>query len=435
MNSSLLPNLYNLLSIVALPFAILYHWYRSISRGRKSAFSERFGILSNKQKKLISGQKVIWLHAVSVGEVIAARPLIKGIRNSFPEYRILLTVTTETGREVADKDALADMITYFPFDLSLAVNRLLNIASPKAIIIMETEIWPVFTFLAKKRGIPLLLANGRISERSFPRYLRFAWFFRPVLRCFNGLGMQSKADLERILAIGAPEERCQVAGNLKYDIPFSPVEPLERRQLRNYYHIPDDLIILTAASTHSGEEELLLQVYKELTERSKNLMLLLVPRHPERTSEIEALTSKSGYAVIRRSSLEKQSEFQAAAGTVLLVDTVGELMKIYALSDMAFVGGSMVPTGGHNLLEPASRGIPFLFGPHMENFLEITKMALEYGAGIQVADPAEFKEAVADFLRSPELRQVIGANGLKLLRDSGGAVERHLAMLKEVFAQ
>ncbi len=435
MNSALLPNLYNLLSVVALPFAILYHWYRSISRGRKSAFAERFGILSKKQKELIAGQKIIWLHAVSVGEVIAARPLIKGIRTAFPAYRILLTVTTETGREVAEKDALADMTTYFPFDLCLAVNSLLNIASPKAVIIMETEIWPVFTFQAKKRRIPLLLANGRISERSFPRYLRFAWFFKPVLDCFSGLGMQSGADLQRILAIGAPEERCQVAGNLKYDIPFSAVAPEERQQLRNYYHIPDDLIILTAASTHSGEEELLLQVYKEISEQWLNLLLVLVPRHPERTTEIEVLAGKSGYTVIRRSSLENKSEFKAAAGMVLLVDTVGELMQIYAFSDLAFVGGSLVPTGGHNLLEPASRGIPFLFGPYMENFLEIKKMALEYGAGIQVADLGEFKEAVADFIRSPELRQVIGTNGLKLLRDSGGSVERHLAMLKEVMTQ
>ncbi len=426
--------LYHLLSWIALPFALLYHWYRSVSRGRKSAFAERLGFLPQTTRQLLNGRAVIWLHAVSVGEVIAARPLLKGLRQRYPGHRLLLTVTTETGRGVAEQDCLADLVTYFPFDIHFAVCRLLDAVKPQAVIIMETEIWPVFTVEVRHRRIPLFLANGRISARSFPRYQRFAWFFRPVLQCFSGLGMQSKADLERILAIGAPEERSRVLGNLKYDIPFSPVAADERLQLRQAYRIPADSAVFCIGSTHPGEEEQVLAVYQGLLKQFDHLLLVLVPRHPERTAEVEAVTSGLGLPVIRRSRLDQQSQ-DCSAGTVLLIDTVGELMQLYALSDLAYVGGSLVPTGGHNLLEPASRGIPILFGPHMDNFQEITALTLASGAGVQVADQQELQDAAADFLATPELRHVVGTNGLKLLRDSGGAVERHLAMLKEVLPQ
>lgn len=426
--------LYRLLTLAALPFALLYHWYRSISRGRKSAFGERFGFLPVAAQKSLAGQPVIWLHAVSVGEVIAGRPLLKGLRQRYPEYRLLLSVTTETGRSVAEQDQLADVITYFPFDIHFAVCRLLDAVRPRTIVIMETEIWPVFTYEAQRRSIPLLLANGRISARSFPRYRRFAWFFRPVLQRFSGLGMQSMADLERILAIGAPKERSRVLGNLKYDIPFSPVAADERGQLRQHYRIPADLAVFCCGSTHPGEEEPVLAAYQGLLRQFPALLLILAPRHPERVVEVETLACALGLTVVRRSRLDQQPE-GCSAGMVLLVDTVGELMQLYALSDLAYVGGSLVPTGGHNLLEPASRGIPILFGPHMDNFQEITALAHAYGAGVQVAGQQELQDAAADFLATPELRHVVGSNGLKLLRDSGGAVERHLAMLHGVLQQ
>ncbi len=427
------PLLYALLTWIALPFALLYHGYRSISRGRKSAFGERLGRLAPSAAAALQGNPVIWLHAVSVGEVMAARPLLKGLRQRYPDYRLLLTVTTETGRVVAERDGLVDAVTYFPFDIGPAVRRLLNSISPLAIIIMETEIWPVFSLEAQRRGIPLLLANGRISGRSFPRYQRFAWFFRPVLERFSGLGMQSEDDLQRILAIGAPTERTRVLGNLKYDIPFGPVEVDERRQLREQYRIPDGLSVLTAGSTHPGEELLVLDAWCSLLKSLPELLLILVPRHPERAGEVEQLLIGRGVSLVRRSLLEQQPQ-QCRAGQVLLVDTVGELMQLYTLSDLAFVGGSLVATGGHNLLEPASRGIPLVFGPYMDNFAEIRSLVLDYGAGVQVSNQHELQEAVVEFLITPELRQVVGTNGLKLLRDSGGAVDRHLAMLAEVLS-
>lgn len=425
------PLLYALLTWIALPFALLYHGYRSVSRGRKSAFGERFGTLASPAAAALQDGPVIWLHAVSVGEVMAARPLLKGLRQRYPGYRLLLTVTTETGRGVAEQDGLADAVTYFPFDIGPAVRRLLNSVSPQAIIIMETEIWPVFSLEVQRRGIPLLLANGRISQRSFPRYQRFAWFFKPVLERFVGLGMQSEADLQRILSIGAPVERTRVLGNLKYDIPFGPVDWPERCQLRQQYCIPQQCSVLVVGSTHPGEELLLLDAWRNLLTSLPELLLVLVPRHPERVAEVEQLLNTRGISVVRRSQQDLSSQ-QLRGGQVLLVDTVGELLRLYTLADLTFVGGSLVPTGGHNLLEPASRGIPLLFGPYMDNFAEITTLVLDYGAGVQVADQRELQEVALEFLITPELRQVVGTNGLKLLRDRGGAVGRHLDMLSEV---
>lgn len=419
---------YNLLAWCVLPFAVLYHWYRSLSRGRATAFDERFGRLSPAARKTLAGHPVIWLHAVSVGEVIAARPLLRGLKRQYPQHRLLLSVTTETGRGVAERDHLADLVIYFPFDVPFAVRRLLAATKPQLIIVMETEIWPVFIFEASRRKIPLILANGRISDRSFPRYQRFAWFFRPVLRRFHCLGMQSTADRERIIAIGAPSERTQLLGNLKYDIPCHQTSGEERRILRERYTIPAESLVITFASTHPNEELLLLGVMQKLAHYGDQLRFVLVPRHPERSSEVATLVVQHGFGCRLRTSLKDQDLPPLITGELLVVDTVGELDAIYRLSDLVFVGGSLVPTGGHNLLEPAAVGVPSLFGPHMENFRDVAALVLQYGAGVQVANQAELLDALHDFLVSPDLRQVIGANGLKLLRDSGGATERYLAI-------
>lgn len=417
--------LYRLLTCVALPAALLYHWYRSVSRGRRPAFAERFGFLPEEVARKLAGGPLIWLHAVSVGEVIAARPLLRALRCEYGGHRLVLSVTTETGRSVAERDGLADAVIYFPFDIVSAVRRLLNRLAPVLIVIMETEIWPVLTEEAAHRGIPLMLANGRISERSFPRYRRFAWFFRPVLQRFRLIGMQSAADLERIVAIGAPPERSVLLGNLKYDIPCGPVAPDERSRLRAGYRIPARANVLVAASTHPGEEELLLPVVQRLCVRFPDLLPVLVPRHPERGPQVELLARQAGFRVLRRSQIERWTE-TCEPGTLLLVDTVGELMQFYALADLVFVGGSLVPTGGHNLLEPASRGIAQLFGPHMDNFREVAALTLSYAAGRQVASPEELETVAGELLAAPQQRALLGVAGLRLLSECGGALQRHL---------
>ncbi len=423
--------LYNLLTFAAVPFALLYHWYRSISRGRRPAFGERFGRLPGLLKATLTKAPVIWLHAVSVGEVIAVRPLLRSIRTAYPDHTILLSATTETGRNLAEEDRLADAVIYFPFDILPAVRRLLDAASPELIVVMETEIWPVFVTEAHRRGIPLFLANGRISARSFPRYRALSWFFRPILHQFSMLAMQSDADMERIVEIGAPPVRTTVLGNLKYDIPWGEVKHEERTALRKRFGISESSLVITIGSTHPGEEEMLLKGCSGILARHHDIQLIIVPRHPERGKEVESLLSVNGLASVRR-SMQLKVNTLPLSGKVLLVDTIGELMYLYALSDIAFVGGSLVPAGGHNLLEPASRGIPFMFGPYMENFREITSLVIENGAGIQVADFSEFEKATDELITTPEMQRILGYNGLKLLRTNGGAVARHLEAIERL---
>lgn len=424
---------YRLLIWLAVPFVLAYHWYRSVSRGRKSAFAERLGWLPKELRAAaLEAKPVIWLHAVSVGEVIAARPLLQGLRSRYPGHQLLLSVTTETGRGIAEHDQLADRVIYFPFDIGPAVRRALATVQPHVVIIMETEIWPIFTQEASRRGIPLLLVNGRISDRSSTRYRRLAWFFGPVLARFACLGMQTDLDRDRIIASGAPAERTQVLGNLKYDIASAPVSQEQRLELRKKYAIAVDSLVFTAASTHDGEEQAVLAVWRVLSQRHPEARLVLAPRHPERAAEVAQLAEQFGFSCRRRTTLTVDRPL--AADELLLVDTVGELTKIYQLSDVVFVGGSLAHSGGHNLLEPAACGVPSLFGPHMHNFKEVAALALQYGAGAQVADQAELQGALNDFLTSSELRQVIGANGLKMLRAAGGATQRYLDAVAQVLA-
>lgn len=421
--------IYNLLSAILLLPVIAYHLYRSVIRGRKASFAERFGFISGDDLSKIRDRPVIWLHAVSVGEAIAARPLLKALRRRYPEHAILLSTTTETGRGVASGFPEKDLCIYFPFDFLPAVCRTLDQIRPELVIIMETEIWPNFTREAAHRSIPVVLANGRISDRSYPRYLRFSWFFRHALQLFSRLCMQTETDCERIIAIGAPSGRTVKSGNLKYDIPCRQTGEDEKRRLKEQYSIPEGLLVLTAGSTHAGEEQHLIEAYRKMLTVCTELFLVLVPRHPERAAEVASLLERSGLSFCRRTSLSSQVILKE--GEVLLVDTVGEMMDLYAVADIAFVGGSLVPTGGHNLLEPASFGVPTVFGPHVTNFREIADLVLHYGAGIQVQGTDGLAESLRSLIESAELRRVLGRNGLKLMRDNGGATERHLEVIAE----
>jgi len=429
LNSSMFYAAYNILCLVALVPALFYHLYRSVSRGRPAALGERFGHIPPAELALIADRPVIWLHAVSVGESVAARPLLKALRRRYPGHAIVVSNTTETGRGVTSGFPEKDLCIYFPFDFLPAVRRTLDAVKPVLVIIMETEIWPNFNREAALRGIPVILANGRISDRSYGRYLKFAWFFRHALEFCSALCMQTADDRERIIAIGAPAERVQATGNLKYDTPCRQVPPHERAALRARYAIPGGMTVITAASTHPGEEELVLAAFHELLATPDPLMLVLVPRHPERAVQVAGLLEKAGLPFLRRTALATEAAPSFSGGSVLLVDTVGELMDIYALSDLTFVGGSLVATGGHNLLEPASRGIPSVFGPYMANFREIAALVLKYRAGVQVADTAGLAAACRTLIEDTRQRREIGANGLAMVKENGGATERHMAVI------
>jgi 3-deoxy-D-manno-octulosonic-acid transferase len=339
---------------------------------------------------------------------------------------------TETGRAVADTLPQIDLPLYFPFfDWWLAVGRLYEQIRPTAVIVMETEIWPNFLRAARSRGIPVLVANGRISDRSYGRYLKFRWFFRQILPLVDTFCMQSVADAERIVAIGAPSARVQVGNNLKYDLTVQRLDATARQwQRRNWFLSPDSQV-LVAGSTHAGEDELIVAAYQSLRQELPAMRLVLVPRHPERAGEVAALLMRERLQPVLSSGLNANMG-ELTAVDVLLVDQVGKLMDLYALADVVFVGGSLVPHGGHNILEPAAWGVPILHGPHMHNFREIAELFAGQHAARVVIDRASLTSTVRELLQTPVMASELGDAGARVVAENGGATERHLAALENL---
>lgn len=423
--------LYNILIWLAMPFILAYHVYRSVSRNRPAALGARFGFVSADELKRLGGLRPVWVHAVSVGETIAVKPLLTALKKEYPDTPIILSNMTETGRLVASGLATVDLSLYFPFDYSFAVRMMLEKINPRLVVVVETELWPNFFRSARTLGIPVMVVNGRISDRSYGRYLKLRGFFRRVLADLSACCMQSAEDARRIIQVGAPEERVLVTRNLKFDIPAGPMDQEQHRLSREKYRIPEDMPVFTAGSTHQGEEELVLSAYKGLLAQGKRVMLVLVPRHPERAAQVAALVAAHGLSCRCRSSLSREQEL-FAPGEVLLVDTVGELLSIYALSELVFVGGSLVAVGGHNLLEPASVGKAALFGPHMGNFREIAAMTASYGAARQVSGGEELATAAAELMADEGLRSAMGENGLRLVREQGGATSLNMEVIRKL---
>jgi 3-deoxy-D-manno-octulosonic-acid transferase len=425
--------LYDALLLLATPVILAYYLLRLMRRRRgRQGIRERFGILSYSKLQKFRAKPVIWLHAVSVGETMAARPLIAALRSRFPDHQLLVSTTTETGQGVAQGVAGVDISLYFPFDYRFAVRRALSLVNPAVVIIVETELWPNFLAEARRQGVPVVLANGRISDRSFPRYLRFRWFFRSVLANFSTLCAQSDEDAQRLIAMGASAERVMVARNLKYDLPVSLTTADERRSLRQRHGLPLNTPLLVAASTHAGEEELVAELYGQL-QGEFPLSLVLVPRHPERATAVAEMLRQHSLSVALLSQ-QHEGSGTLPVGQILLVDRVGLLMEFYAAADLAFVGGSLVPVGGHNLLEPASLGLPVLFGPHMSNFREISALILGANAGVQVADLQELLAVCRKLLSDPISAQEMGRRGAAILTANSGATQKHLVVIEQAMS-
>ena len=422
--------LYNIVLWLAMPFIIAYHLYRSVSRGRRPAFAERFGFIPKERSAGLEGGGTIWVHAVSVGETIAVKPLLKAIKKGFPGIRIVLSNVTETGRSIAEKTAGIDQCIYFPFDYRFAARRALKQVRPCLVVIVETEIWPNFLRVTREMGVPALLVNGRISDRSLNRYLAMRKFFKPVLANIAAFCMQSAEDARRIIAIGAEPERVHVTGNLKYDIPVHVPTDDQKRDLRDICKIPAGIMVITAGSTHAGEEEILLAAYRQLLDGGRECFLVLAPRHPERGGEVAELIKSRDMPFTVCSALDRREEM-FRPGEILLVDTVGELMRFYTVSDIVFVGGSLTATGGHNILEPASLGVPVIFGPHMQNFRESATLLLACGGGFQARDGEELITLLQLLLNDEAKRRDTGQKGMKLLLENSGATEMQMEVIKK----
>lgn len=362
----------------------------------------------------------IWLHAVSVGEVMAAAPLARAIRARHPAISLLVSTTTETGRTVAEQRIPATRLVFFPLDFGWAVRRAIARLRPRVVLLTETELWPNFLAACAGRGIPVVVVNGRLSPRSFPRYRLVRWWFGSVLRCVRLFCMQSVRDAERIVALGAPADRVRVTGNLKYDFPG-----LERAvdvaAVRRTLGLEEGRRLVVAGSTHRGEEEAVVDAFRKATEGRSDLCLLLAPRHPERLDEVERLVRRAGLPCVRRS---RAADTPPRNGGVILLDTMGELASLYAAASLVFVGGSLIPHGGQNILEPAAHGRPVIHGPHMANFAEMRDRFQEAGAAIQVKDATSLLRAMERLLDAPGEAERMGMAGRGIVAAERGATER-----------
>ncbi|HEY7528471.1 MAG TPA: 3-deoxy-D-manno-octulosonic acid transferase, partial [Candidatus Deferrimicrobiaceae bacterium] len=356
------------------------------SRKRRKNFFDRLGMRMDRVPPA-SGKERVWIHAVSVGETLSAAPLVRLLRRRLPDAEILFSTVTLTGRETADKvlGEETDARFYFPFDLPSISRKFIERVRPDVVVILETEIWPNFLAECAGRKIPAVLLNGRVSERSLGGYGRLQFLFSRALRCFTSIAAQTDEDARRFRSIGACPGSVTVTGNMKFDValPAQELSPLHNLLMREKER---GTAWFVAGSTHEGEEEEVLRAFARARERNGSVKLLLAPRHPERFAAVGELCVREGWETLRKTGVSPGRG--DALPPVVLLDTVGELLSAYAAADIAFVGGSLVPKGGHNILEPALFGVPTLVGPHMENFREISEIFQDAQAIVQVKDGA-----------------------------------------------
>ncbi len=404
-------------SLVLLPYGFLkglsYHF---AVRGTL----ERFAHYPRAVKKQLQGKKLVLVHAVSVGEVLAASPLIRKLKSEQPDLFVVLSTVTYTGRQVAEQIDELDLLVFFPLDLGFIMRRFLRRLNPALVLIVETELWPNFLHLIRRRNIPLLLVNGRISKRSFSRYRRIRFLIKPMLQAFSHFCMQDAICARRIRALGADETLVEVTGNVKFDVATNGGQHPMTTELEKIVRTSE--FVWIGGSTRSGEDELLISCHQQLLEQGIPSFLVLAPRHPARFDAVAELLKKSGVDYLRRTDWQRDAEDMAY--TVLLLDTMGELDLVYTLADVVFVGGSLVPIGGHNLLEPARCGKPVLHGPHMANFLEISRLLKDAGASRRVADQAELLAALEMLFSDLALRSKMGCNGQLMIEKNSGATLR-----------
>jgi 3-deoxy-D-manno-octulosonic-acid transferase len=381
----------------------------------------------------LDADESIWIHAVSVGEVLTARALLPALRERYPKLRLFLSTTTMTGQQIARNNLqYVDEVFYFPFDLGFIVSRTLALVRPRLFIMMETEIWPNQLRACDRAGVKTMLVNGRISARSYPRYRLARPFFRRVLAHVDRFCMQSDESARRVVDIGADRDRVTVTGSLKFDsleIPgTSPADRGSNRVLR-YFRISPDRPVVIAASTLKGEEEAVLDAFQRIRATMTNTLLIIAPRKPQRFDDVERLARRAGWNVARRSELRVDAE---PRHDVIVLDTIGELAQLYQVATAVFVGGSLVDTGGHNILEPAVFGKPIIFGPYMQNFAEIAQTFLENGAAIQVRTARELEPALLELLGDPVRRARLGAAARALVEANRGARTKTLAAIAQL---
>jgi len=417
--------LYNILFTLFLIFAAPYFVFRGLIDKRfRKELTQRMGFFPD-----LSLKKPIWVHAASVGEVLCSIPLVKKIKNEFPNGRIILTTMTRTGNQTAKTYIPeADAVLFFPMDHPFILQRVIERIQPNLLLIAETELWPNLLRCSGKKGIPIVLFNGRISEKSFRGYLFFKFFFKECLKHVSLFLMQTEEDRMRIIEIGAASNNTKVVGNLKFDQTISSFNQEAMAEIAKSLGLHPKKKVFIAGSTHSGEEEILLTLFKDLRKIDPYLVLILAPRHLERLEEVEEVLKKESLSWIRRSSCptghDRTNEGSKESPEVILLDTMGELMSLYSLGTFIFVGGSLVPVGGHNPLEPLFFKKCVLFGPYMFHFSEISRSLIKAGGAIQVRGRDDLFSHLKHLLSDERTCKEIGERGYQFLQKHQGATEK-----------
>ncbi|MBI4844201.1 MAG: 3-deoxy-D-manno-octulosonic acid transferase [Nitrospirae bacterium] len=405
---------YNLISAIALLFYLPFLLMKKGPEDKTAFVKERLGISSYTKTD-------IWVHSVSVGETLACIPFLKRLKREFPGRKITLSTTTYTGQKIAEeKFPEADRIMYMPWDAGICVKRAAGLLKPRIFITIDTEIWPLLIKTLKRSGTKIFLFNGRISSDSFKGYKRAAFFMRKVFNDTDGLCMQSGIDAERIISIGAEPEKVSVMGNFKSDIRSAGMPiPHWIKEIKGR--------LFLAGSTHRGEDETIMDSFKKLRHAFPELKLIIAPRHPERFDEVESIIRESGLHYIRRSGIKDAGG--AELPEAVLLDTVGELAGIFSASSITFMGGSLLPFGGHNILEPAYWGNPIIFGPHMDNF-PVHREFLDASAAFIVKDAQEIIEKASEILNNAELAAAMGKKAKAIVDKNSGAVDKAVEIVR-----
>jgi len=416
--------------VVSAPFYFLKMWRRG---NWQTGFAQRFGNHSGRLKQGLTNRTVLWLHAVSVGEVNICTQLIQALEPRAPNLKIVVSTTTSTGMGELQR-RLPQHIEkiYYPIDGRKIVRRTLSVIHPSAIVLIEAEIWPNFLWNAANRGIPLFLVNARLSAKSFRGYKRFGFLFRPIFQSFAGVGCQNEEDAARLRQLGFPPDNVHAFGNLKFDAAkLEERRPLDVIHLLGQLGVKRDAPIIVAGSTHAGEEAILADIFLRLRKTIPGLFLILVPRHFERGKEVGRELESRGVKFVYRSVITPQTQREPGEIDCLLVNSTGELRFFYEHASVIFVGKSLTADGGQSPIEPGALGKAMIFGPNMQNFAPIADAFVKNKGAVQVRDAAELEKAIASLLADPNQRNELGKNALQVVRENQGAITRTVDMVLE----
>jgi 3-deoxy-D-manno-octulosonic-acid transferase len=425
---------YNLFYMLFFIGSSPYYFWRMSRRGNwQAGFQERFGRFTTRFKQAITNRHVLWIHAVSVGEVNIATQLIRSLETRLPNLKIIVSTTTTTGMGELRKRLPSHIEKiYYPIDRKKYVSRSLRVISPEAIVLVEAEIWPNFLWTARSRGIPIFLVNARMSDRSYRGYRRCGFLFRPIFRSFAGVGAQNEADRARLIELGGRPEAVRIVGNLKFDAAVLGERPtVDITTLFAQIGLAPGAPLIVGGSTHAGEEAILGRVYQKLRAEFPDLFLVVVPRHFERSKEAAKDLEAAGLRVIYRTELSPEVRHSRNDIDCLLVNTTGELRYFYQPATLIFVGKSLAGEGGQNPIEPAALRKPILFGPNMQNFAGIVEAFLRADAALQVQDEAELEAAFRSLLRDAPKREAIAERALRVVNENKGAIDRTVDMIVE----